>query len=183
MRVGFTILLVVLCTHLLTGQYFLELHSEYDDSFRSWEMVLEQDSSEIEGSLELVWGIGNDFSEWRYQIEDYEGIIKQTYRNNPGFWELRADDRVIGIRQVWPGDFTEWKISFEGRSFTFRTLYNNRADEWVLKDQKLGELVLYSESPRDPRDWIVNDYMIEAITLEERMAAIFIALFSSIPKQ
>ncbi|MDF1694292.1 MAG: hypothetical protein P1U56_00580 [Saprospiraceae bacterium] len=140
------------------------------------------DSLEIDGELELVWGIGNDFTEWRYQIEDFEGTIKQTYKNNPSFWELRSDELSVSIKQVWPGDPTEWKISTKERSFTIKTLYGNRLDEWILKEREYGELVLYSEHPTDPRDWIITDYMIETITLEERMAAIFIALYSSTPR-
>ena len=164
------------------GQYFLELHTEFDDSFREWEMVLELDSTEIEGELELTWAINNDFTEWQYRVESLYGEIAQKFNNNPSLWELRSDGKVVTIRQVWPGDFTEWKISYDNRSFVFRPIYANQLDEWSVKGDKYGELIMYTDRLGDPRDWIISDYMNDDITFEERMAAIFIALYSSIPK-
>ena len=167
---------------ILRGQYVLELHSEADDSFREWEIILEKDSTEIEGTLRLTWGIDNDWSDWQYSIEELDGEISQKFNNNPGLWELRSDNKIVTISQVWPGDPTEWKIQCEGRKFTIRTIYSNQLDEWTLGEQALGELVVYTETQGDPRDWIVSDYMLDQFSFEERMAAVFIALFTSIPK-
>ncbi len=182
MRIFIYILTLVVTPIFLNGQYFLELHSESDNSFREWEIILENDSTEIEGHLELTWGIENDFTQWQYRVEDRYGEIAQKFKNNPGFWELTSEDKVVTIRQVWSGDISEWRISHKDRSFTFRVVYPNQLDEWSITNDKYGELVLYTDRIGDPRDWIVADYTIEAITFEERMAAIFIAMFSSIPK-
>ncbi len=176
------ILIGIVWPYMLNAQYFLELHSESDNSFREWEILLENDSIEIEGDLELTWSIDNDFTQWQYRIEDLFGEISQKFSNNPGFWELRSEGRVVTIRQVWPGDITEWKISHKDQSFIFKVVYPNRLDEWSITDEKFGELVLYTERIGDPRDWIISDYTIESITFEERLAAIFIGLYSSIPK-
>jgi len=182
MRIFIYIFSLVIAPIILNGQYFLELHSESDNSFREWEILLENDSTEVEGSLELTWGINNDFSQWHYRIDDLYGEIALKFKNNPGFWELTSEDKVVTIRQVWPGDFSEWKISHMDRSFTFKVVYPHQLDEWAMPNDKYGELVLYTESVGDPRDWIISDYTIESITFEERMAAIFIALYSSTPK-
>jgi len=177
-----SIVLLVIIPILLNGQYLLELHSEYDNSFREWEILLELDSTEIEGNLELTWGIGNDFTEWRYRIGDLDGEIAQKFNSNPGLWELRSEGEVVTIQQVWPGDISEWKISKGDRSFKFRIVYPNRLDEWSIVGDKLGELVLYTENIGDPRDWIVSDYTVDSVSFEERLAAIFIGLYTSIPK-
>ena len=179
-RIYFTVI-IALSPMLLLGQYFLELHSEYDDSFREWEIILEQDSTEIEGTLELSWGIKNDFTQWQYRVGDLYGEINQKFNNNAGLWELRSEGKVVTMRQVWPGDKSEWKISYDGRTFVFRTSHPSRYDEWSFGDDKMGELILYTDIAMDPRDWIISDYTIEAITFEERMAAIFVGLYSSIP--
>lgn len=167
----------------LQGQYFLEFHTESDNSFREWEIILENDSTEIEGSLELIWGLNNDFTQWQYRIADQDGEISQKFANNSGLWELRSGGKVVTIRQTWPGDISEWKISHEDRSFDFQVVNQNYLDEWHIPDEKLGELVIYTENMGDPRDWIIIDYTIDSITFEERMAAIFIAIFSSTPKR
>ena len=182
MKIYVQILTMVFLPLLLSGQYFLEFHSVSDNSFGEWEIILENDSTELDGSLELTWGVNNDFTQWQYRVDERYGEIYQKFRNNPGVWELASDDKVVTIRQVWPGDFTEWKISHEDRSFVFRPIYPNQLDEWSIKGNQHGELVIYTEHLGDPRDWIVSDFTTEVITFEERMAALFIALFSSFPK-
>ena len=167
----------------LSGQYLLELHSVSDDSFGEWEILLEKDSIEIEGNLRLTWGMNSDFKEWNYRVDDLYGEISQKFNNNPGIWELRSDDKVVTMKQVWPGDPTEWKISSEDRSFVFRSVYSNQLDEWDNIEEEFGKLVLYTETQGDPRDWIISDYMIDEISFEERMAAIFIGLLTSVPKR
>ena len=164
------------------SQYFLELRTEFDDSFREWEILLEKDSTEIFGELELTWSIGNDFTQWRYRVDDLDGDIVQKFNNNPGFWELRSVDKLVSIRQVWPGDPNQWKISCDERSFVFRTLYNNQLDEWTLSTDRLGELIVFTNVMGDPRDWIISDFMSDDVSFEERMAAIFIAIYTSTPK-
>ena len=182
MRILSVILLMCFGLPNVIGQYFLAFRSDYNDSFREWEVVIEKDSLELFGELELTWAIGNDFTQWRYNVDDYSGDIVQKFNNNPGFWELRAAEKVVSIRQVWPGDPNQWKISFEDRSFEFRTLYHNQLDEWVVSNDKFGELVIYTNQVGDPRDWLIEDYMSDFITFEERLAALFIALYTSIPK-
>lgn len=167
---------------LLNGQYFLELHSESNNSFREWEFLMEKDSTEVEGDLELTWGLNNDFTQWQYRVDELYGEISQKFNNNPGIWELRSEGKIITIRQVWPGDASEWKISYDERSFVIRAVYSHRFDEWSVVGNNYGELAMYTEIQGDIRDWIVSDYMIDSITFEERMAAIFIALYSSTPK-
>lgn len=182
MKVIFLMFTLILISVSLNGQYFLELHSEFDDSFREWEIILEKDSTEISGDLRLTWGVGNDWSEWQYRVGDYYGEISQKFKNNPGFWELRSDDLIVNIRQVWPGDSTEWSINCGKRTFTFRTLYTDQLDDWAMVEPQMGELILYTETRGDARDWIVSDFTIDEINFEERMAAIFIGLYTSIPK-
>jgi hypothetical protein len=182
MRRFFQMLILVILPYVLLGQYFLELHAESDHSFREWEILLEKDSTELEGQLSLTWAINNDFSQWQYSIGDRYGEISQKFRNNPGFWELRSEGEIVTIMQVWPGDITEWKISRRSNTFVFKTIHPNRLDEWSIPGNEYGEFIFYTETLGDPRDWIVSDYTIAAVTFEERLAAIFIALYSSIPK-
>ena len=182
MRTICIILLFLFGITTMKAQYFLGARSAFSDSFREWELILEKDSTEIEGDLELTWAIGNDFTQWRYDVDGLSGEIYQKFNNNPGLWELRAEDRLVTIKQIWPGDPSQWKITLGKRSFTIRTLYNNQLDEWVLGDDKLGELVVLTNRIGDPRDWIIEDYMVDIVTFEERMAAIFIAIYTSTPK-
>lgn len=183
MRESLAILILLAVPYCMCGQYFLEFHSEYDDSFREWDIVLENDSTELYGQLQLTWAINNDFTQWQYRVEDHDGEIYQKFKNNTGLWELASGDRVVSIRQQWPGDLTEWKISCEGRSFVFRPIYPHQLDEWSIVGEEYGELVLYTEYRGDPRDWLVSDYTKDMVTFEERMAAIFIALYVSTPKR
>jgi hypothetical protein len=173
------VIIVLLFPFCLHGQYFLEMHTLEDNSFGEWEILLEKDSSDIYGNLRLTWGMSNNLSEWQYSVDGKEGEILLKFKNNPGLWELRSEDGLITIQQTWPGDPTEWKISNGKRSFTFKTIYQNQLDDWSTEEEDLGQLVVYTERRGDPRDWIISDYMKDEITLEERMAAIFISIYTS----
>ena len=175
-------LICMQCSILGSSQYFVEMHSVYDDAFREWEVIVEQDSTEFEGSLTVTWALSNDFSSWQYDIGDHFGEIKQPFKNNPRLWQLQSEGKVVTIQQVWMGDPTQWKISFQGNSFTMISADRRILDEWYVEERKLGELVLFTENRGDPRDWIISDYMIDDVTFEERMAAIFIALYTSTPR-
>jgi len=181
-RIVFHLLLLCFVPIRMQAQYFLEANIAYSDSFREWNIIMEKDSQELEGRLELTWAFRGDFTEWRYDLGNNRGDITQKFANNPGLWELRSENRVVSMRQVWPGDPTEWKIECEGRSFVFLTAQAGILDEWILKTDKYGELVLYTDRIGDPRDWLIADYMDIMISLEERLAAIFIGLYTSTPK-
>jgi len=175
----FIVGLFILNTIPVHAQYLLGLHSVYDDSFREWEIEVELDSTTtIEGSLEPTWGIGNDISEWRFDIGEMDGEIVQRYKHDPGYWELRLDGEIITIKQSWRNDPTQWKISKGDLSFVFRSIKGMQADEWQNNDPDLGDLILYSEHRNDPRDWLIEDFMVEDIPFEMRFAAVFIALYS-----
>lgn len=163
----------------MQGQYLLGIHSVYDDSFREWEIEVEIDSTTtIEGTLEPTWGIGNDLSEWRFSIGDMDGEIVQRYQHDPGYWELRLDGEVTTIKQTWRNDPTQWQISNGKQTIVFRSINGMQADEWQNTDPNLGDLVLYAEHRNDPRDWIIEDYMIDEIPFEMRFAAAYIAIYS-----
>lgn len=169
-----------------SSQFLTGLHSDFNDSFREWtilaEVSTEHEQKEIEGNLDITWGIGNDFSEWMFDIGDYQGDIKQKYKNDQSIWELRTDDEVITIKQVWPGDPSEWKITKGKQSIVILTEYRNNAESWILKNAKQGDFFVYTESRLDPRDWIIEDFVIDDISLPMRLAAAFIAIYNSIPK-
>jgi hypothetical protein len=167
----------------LSAQYIIAFHTENNDSFREWIIEVEIDSmTVIEGELELTWGIGNDFSSWQYSIGEIDGEIIQKYDNNPSFWELRQGSDIVSMTRTWPNDPTSWKIKMGKQSFTIKSKFGNTVDEWENRETDKGDLIIYTEREGDPRDWLVDDYMNDEISLSMRMAATFIAIFSSTPK-
>ena len=181
-RILISLFVLVLCVQL-KAQYIVAFHSEHNDSFREWNLEVELDSvTIIEGQLELTWGLGDDFTAWQYSVGDLDGDIIQKYDNNPGFWELRQGSDIVSITRVWPNDPTRWKIKMRNQSFTIKTRFGNTADEWVNKEPNMGDFLVYTETEGDPRNWFVEDYMNDAIPFCMRMAAVFIAIYSSTPR-
>jgi len=165
------------------AQYLLGFHTENNDSFREWMVEVEIDSlTTVEGKLELTWGIGDDFTSWRYSIGDKDGEIDQKYGNNDGYWELKQDGEVVSITRTWPNDPSQWKVKYNGQKITIKTKFGNTLDEWENRNTKKGDLIIYTEREGDPRDWIIEDYMNDDIPFSMRMAATFIAIYSSSPK-
>lgn len=189
MKRGIPILLLLLTTLSLQAQQLLGLYTDYSDTFREWTLVAgyydeeADEDAEIEGSLDISWTLSNDFSDWTYELGDHRGTISQKFSANPGLWELRSEEETILIQQTWRGDPSEWKINGETISFTFLTEVQNDLRAWAMKTTEFGELFVYSEYSDDPRSWIIEDFTREDITFSMRMAAVFIAVYNSVPKE
>lgn len=182
MRKNYFLFLLFLLAHEIDAQFLMGFHTEYNDSFRSWEIEAEIDSSTIlEGELGLTWGMDNDFTSWNYSVGDYYGEISQKWNNNPELWQLRQEGVVVIMKTQWPGDIRSWKISSDTNSIIIQTRFGNFVDDWYIKTDD-GEFEVFTGEVGDPRSWIVNDYMPDHITFPMRMAAAFIAIYSSIPK-
>lgn len=167
----------------LSGQYLLSMHTEWDDSFREWSFVVElDDSTTIEGDLDIAWRLDGDFESYDFRVGEIFGDIKQVFVNDPTNWQLRLGDQLISMRQTWPSDPREWKISDGKTSFTIRTRYAESFDDWALTSDQHGEFNVYSEIPGDVRDWVIDDYMSDNITFAQRLAAAFVSIYVSTPK-
>lgn len=183
MKKSFTILFFLFLCSNSQAQYITEFHSEHNDSFREWNVVLEIDSTTIiEGQLSLTWGLGDDFTDWQYSIGDFDGNIVQKYRNNPAFWELRQGSEIISITRTWPNDPTSWKIKSGKLQITIKSVHGNTVDEWQNRNPANGDLIILTETEGDPRDWLIDDYMNDTFPFTMRMAAVFISIYSSCPK-
>lgn len=184
MRILFIIELLVFVffshVNVANAQEIYSLHTEYDDSFKSWLITTDD---EFEGTLELQWPLRNDWTEWEFDIADQSGTIRQKWKNDPTNWELRCNGKTIEMRTVWSGEFTEWNIRTDtGKRLRFRAKWPSTPDEWQLKSSESDEFVVYAEYERDPRDWIVINDFGENLSFETRLAMIFIAIYHSSPK-
>jgi len=167
----------------IQAQYLVGFHSEWDDSFREWEIEAIIDSVKVVGSMDITWSLDNDFSEWNFRIENINGIIKQRWNQRNDLWELRMGDQLVMIRQTWPEDPTQWTITSGKEKMSMRTVNNLFLDEWENQNKENGDLYIYTEVQGDPRDWIIEDYPLNNTSFAMRMASVFIAIYSSIPKQ
>lgn len=178
-----TLTLSLLLATTLTGQWITGLHTDWDHSFRDWQIeAVLADSTLLDGSLDVTFQIDEDFSEYSWRLGDDYGSFRQVFANNPTNWELRYNNELVSVRSVWPSDPREWKISTPEQSFTISTRYPGVFDEWVVKTKGVGEFYMYTEVPGDTRDWIVEDYMVDDIGLAMRLAIIFVVAHISSPK-
>jgi len=165
------------------GQYLLSMHTEWDDSFTEWSFVVElEDSTTMEGDLDITWRLDGDFESYDFRVGEIFGDIKQVFLNDPTNWQLRLGGELISMRQTWPSDPREWKISDGKHSFSIRTRYSDSFDDWTQPNARYGDLNVYSEVPGDVRDWIIEDYMTSDIPFSMRLAAVFVAVYISTPK-
>lgn len=179
----FIYLFAILTFGQLNAQYIVAFNTENDDSFREWSIEVEIDSTTfITGDLDLTWGLEDDFSAWQYSIGEFDGEIVQKFANNPAFWELRQDGEVVTITRTWPNDPTQWKIKLDNSQFIIKTKYGSILDQWQNRETSNGYLIIYTEREGDARDWLIEDFMNEDIPFIMRLAAVFIAIYSSSPK-
>lgn len=153
------------------------LSAVYDDSFVEW-TIITMDSTAFEGELNQTFGFDSD-TDWSYRIEDWSGDIRMRPGTDGRLWELTSPDGNVSIRRVWPGDNREWVITDDYKSLTIRTRYRNTADEWRLTDEDDGYLDIFSAYEGDPRDWILESDLSADYTVEMRLAALFIVMYTT----
>ncbi len=161
------------------AQRVLSLYTRYDDSFREWYFITDE---EEEGTLGLRWLFNDDWTEWDYRIGERFGTIRMKWKDNPESWELRGDGHLVTANTVWPGNFREWRINDGKHTLTLRTRWGNRFDEWELRNSSHGDWSMYTAYEADPRDWIIEDYLDESVPFETRLMLAFIAAFHASPK-
>jgi hypothetical protein len=167
---------------LLPAQVLTGAATKWNDSFREWSFYTLDE--EAEGELRLRWSTGDDWTDWNYYLEDRTGNIRIKWRDNPNEWEIRGENVVVSARTLWNDDPREWRISGpKGRQFTFKSRYGNQLDEWQISDDRYGYFSIYTNWEGDPRDWVIVDELFEEVTLPEKMAMVFIAIYHSSPRQ
>lgn len=196
-----TILTWVFCWHiaLASAQQLSSVSTRWSDSFVEWDIfayetdstgtvLLDEDTEEpLEykaGGLQLRWlNLRDDWSEWDYELGDERGTIKMKWKDDPTQWELRSyDGNIVTMRASWANDPTEWRITNNAFSLTLRSRWTNQLDEWSVQDANRGNIKLYTFRRQDPRDWAIEDQLVDEVSNSMRLAIIFIVLFHSTPR-
>lgn len=166
----------------LPAQVLTGAATKWNDSFREWSFyTLDEDE---EGELRLRWSSGDDWTEWNYSFNDFIGSIRIKWRDNPNEWEIRGNNTIVTARTLWNNDPREWRISGpKGRQFTFKSRYGNQFDDWLITDERFGFFEIYTNWEGDPRDWVIVDELSEEVSLAEKIAMMFIAIYHSTPKE
>jgi hypothetical protein len=173
-----------LLTFLIAGntgaQVLTGIATQWNDSFREWEIYSEEE--DINGDLTLRWRTGDDWTEWQYQFGDHYGTIKQKWSNDPSQWEIRGDNQLVTMRAIWKGDFRHWRISGPDSQFDFECNYGNTWDEWKLKHSE-DYFIIYTNWTGDPREWIIEEDLDDSYSFTEKMAMAFLAIYHSSPRE
>ena len=174
------IFFITLFPSLMFAQYITGIASKWSDDLSEWEIFT--DDEEVVGELKMRWQLQGDPSEWDYRIGEEIGTIKLKWKNDPTQWEIRGYDEIVTAKMLWSNDIREWRISNNKTSLTFKTRYGNVFDEWRVREDDYGNFEIVTRWEGDPREWEVFDELDEDLSLEMRMALVFIAVFHSIPK-
>lgn len=164
---------------LLAGQYLSGISSKWSDAFHEWTLY---EGDEPIGELNMRWILRSDWSEWEYRIGEESGTAKLKWKNDPREWEIRGYDELVMAKMIWSDDIREWRISNGRITLTLKSRWGNRLDEWQVREKTYGNFQIYTSWEGDPREWIIVDELAEEISLEMRMALVFIAVFHSVPK-
>jgi hypothetical protein len=165
---------------LIMAQTLTGIASKWSDEFTEWDILT--DDEDVVGELKMRWQLQGDWSEWDYRIEEEIGTIKLKWKNDPTQWEIRGYDEVVTAKMLWSNDIREWRITNNSISLTLKTRYGNLLDEWRVREDNYGRFEIYTHWEGDPREWDIVDELDEAMSLEMRMALVFISVFHSLPK-
>ncbi len=176
-------ILCLLCS-TISAQTLYSIHAIWDDTFREWEVLTEDE--DIVGSIEMKWGLRNDWTSWTVDIGEVYGEIKLKWRDNPNIWEFRGGGEIITAQTKWRNDFTLWKLSDGQMTVEFESLYRNDLSEWIVRkstEKKYGLFQMYTEVLGDTRDWEIIDEIDSDVSYEMRIMMVFLAIFNSSPSE
>ncbi len=152
--------------------------TRWSDSFRQWILF---DASGENGTLELRWLNGSDWTE--YQI-NWDGVYGQVRLVRPDEWTLQLGTDLITIRAVFPRDPSEWRIIGSEVQLTFKARYPNQREDWFLREGTYGQFTIYTTYQGDLREWTVEDQITDDRVEDGMKAAmVFITLAQSTPKR
>ncbi len=172
--------ILIIIANGLFAQEIVGISANYDNSFEEW--IIFTADEEVEGILEQRWAMNNDWSQWDYEIDDNRGSITLRWKNDPSQWEVRGYESTVSCQTKWKGDFTEWRITDNNKTLTLRPRWSNDFNEWGIREQSYGNFQIYTNWKNDPRDWTIVDELDEDVSIDLKMALIFIAVFHSLPK-
>ncbi|MFK8101803.1 MAG: hypothetical protein AB8G15_04745 [Saprospiraceae bacterium] len=177
MKLIATTLFLGLFPFLLIGQTLTAIAARWDDNLTEWN-IFTDDDDEAQGQLEVRWG--REGREWDYRIDEYIGSIEQRWREDPTQWEMRGDNEIITARTIWFDNLTEWRLTDNDITLTLKPRWGTFANEWVIEEEKYGKFEMYTEYEFDPRDWVIIDELDEDISLNMKMAIVFLVVYHSI---
>jgi len=163
------------------AQWLTGVQTYYSDDFREW--MIYTDEEDVPGELTMRWRSRNDWSEWNYSIGDLSGTIRATFDDDPSQFEIRGNGVTITARRLFANDFREWRITDNETTLIFKTKWGNNTNEWTLRDEKKGTFEMETEWEADPRDWRIEDELDEEISLQMKVAMVFLAVYHASPHE
>jgi hypothetical protein len=173
------VLFAVCSVSVVSAQQMIGIGTRYNDSFREWQIVTEDD--DLEGELRMRWTFRNDWTQWDFRLGDSVASIEQKWKDDPNLWEIRCNGITVNARTAWPGEFTRWKLNDGHHQFNWYTKYVNQRNEWLIESNDYNYQV-YTYWEGDPREWVIVDELDEDVSMAMKVAMTFLALHFSSPR-
>ena len=180
-RILILLISLVMVSHLALSQNFSSISTAWSNDFAEWNLFQGEQEDPI-GQIKLRWQLKRDWSEWEFRIGDEIGAIKMVRKDRPDEWEVTGYGKTVNVRTRWPRNTSEWIIADGTKRIVIQSQYRNDGNVWYTPDEAYGYLELNTIWENDPRDWYIIDELSEAVSLEVKIALIFIPIFHSFPR-
>ncbi len=162
------------------AQFITGIGTKWSDEFTEW--TIYTDDEEVEGEIIMRWQMQRDWTVWDYSLGEESGSIRQKWKGDPNQWEISGGDELITARTLFKDDPTEWRITNNTQTIKVKSRWSNNFNEWKLKSSTYGDFSIEADWEGDPREWNVEDYLEEEISVHMKIAILFIVTFHSSPK-
>ncbi len=176
---GSICLLFILFSHPLTAQDLLGASTRYDDDLTQWILYYDNGGAQAEGRLLLKNPLLPNSNTWIFDFAGMEGEIK-LHTIDGNHWVLSGMGERIHIKTVWQDSFCDWKISTNDISVDFSCVYTGDMQNWEMRNNRLGELEIFTTSLNDPRDWGMKYDVDTQVYPLIQLGMLFAAIISSI---
>ena len=163
-----------------SGQAIIGAETRYNNSFREWVLITDDDN--IEGELRLRWTFSDDWSAWDWRVGDVAATIEQKWTDDPNLWVIRCQGITVNAKTAWAGEFHRWKLSDGKHQINWQSKYSNIKEEWEIDSHEDLFFQMYTQWEGDPRDWTIVDELPDDISPAIKVAMIFLTLHFSTPR-
>ena len=181
MRLLYLFSFVFIITPAAWSQYLAGLATRWDNSFSEWTIYVQEDEN-LQGEITMRWPQKGDWSEWDYRMGDLSGAIKVKWKEDANLWEVRGDNQIVTIKTVFRDDWKQWEVKSGDLRLDVKSKWSNILEEWSASSDRWGQIQMFTAWEGDLRDWVIEDQLVEEVSLPVKIALVFIPVFYSTPK-
>lgn len=166
----------LICGSIMQAHELIGVSTRYNDNLTDW--IIYATTEENDGYLQAMPMGNRRLDDWRWEVYNQYGNIERSFTPARMEWRLTGSGETITIRPVFPNDLSQWTVTDNEK--TLRLQYKREKSGnriyWESSGRHTASFKMYTVYGRDIRDWEIIDELPADISIQMKVAAVFIIL-------